>query len=79
MLLVKHRTHHSLEILYNDTDKLLFAAATTITIGDDARTSFWHCAWARGDNDLRILYPTFLRLLANEKRLHSLYVFRGLE
>ncbi|WVZ95975.1 hypothetical protein U9M48_041672 [Paspalum notatum var. saurae] len=37
-----------LEIPCNDTDKLLFATATTIKIGDGARTSFWHCAWAKG-------------------------------
>jgi hypothetical protein len=32
----------------NDTDKLLFAAATRIAIGDGAKTSFWHCAWVNG-------------------------------
>ncbi|WVZ79135.1 hypothetical protein U9M48_026746 [Paspalum notatum var. saurae] len=37
-----------LEIPCNDTDRLLFAAATTIVIGDGAKTSFCHCAWAKG-------------------------------
>ncbi|WVZ86569.1 hypothetical protein U9M48_033328, partial [Paspalum notatum var. saurae] len=37
-----------LEIPCNDTDRLLFAAATRIEIGDGAKTSFWHCAWAQG-------------------------------
>ncbi|WVZ78138.1 LOW QUALITY PROTEIN: hypothetical protein U9M48_025899 [Paspalum notatum var. saurae] len=37
-----------LEIPCNDTDRLLFAAATRIEIEDGAKTSFWHCAWAQG-------------------------------
>ncbi|WVZ72900.1 hypothetical protein U9M48_021288 [Paspalum notatum var. saurae] len=37
-----------LEIPCNNTDRLLFAAATTIVLGDGAKTSFWHCAWAKG-------------------------------
>ncbi|WVZ67071.1 hypothetical protein U9M48_016209, partial [Paspalum notatum var. saurae] len=37
-----------LEVPCNETDKLLFAAATRIEIGDGAKTSFWHCAWAKG-------------------------------
>ncbi|WVZ64896.1 hypothetical protein U9M48_014346 [Paspalum notatum var. saurae] len=32
----------------NDTDKLLFAAATIITIGDGTKASFWHCTWVEG-------------------------------
>ncbi|WVZ95285.1 hypothetical protein U9M48_041070 [Paspalum notatum var. saurae] len=36
------------EIPCNDTDKHLFAAATRIEIGDGTKTSFWHCAWAKG-------------------------------
>ncbi|WVZ77322.1 hypothetical protein U9M48_025203 [Paspalum notatum var. saurae] len=37
-----------LETPCNDTDKLLFAAATKITIGNGDKTSFWHCAWIEG-------------------------------
>ncbi|WVZ62399.1 hypothetical protein U9M48_012155 [Paspalum notatum var. saurae] len=37
-----------LETPCNDTDKLLFAAATKITIGNGDKTSFWHCAWVEG-------------------------------
>ncbi len=32
----------------DDTDRLLFAAATTITIGDGAKASFWDSAWLEG-------------------------------
>jgi hypothetical protein len=30
------------------TDRLLFAAATSITVGDGRRTSFWSSAWLQG-------------------------------
>lgn len=32
----------------DDTDKLLFAAATSITIGNGATVSFWESAWWQG-------------------------------
>lgn len=32
----------------DDIDKLLFAAATTIAIGDGAKLSFWDSAWLEG-------------------------------
>ena len=32
----------------DDTDKLLFAAATTITIGNGAKISFWESSWTQG-------------------------------
>ncbi len=32
----------------DDTDKLLFTAATSITVGDGARASFWELAWLQG-------------------------------
>lgn len=32
----------------NDIDKLLFVAATSITVGDGARVSFWESAWLQG-------------------------------
>ena len=32
----------------NDKDKLLFAAVTTIKIGNGAKASFWHSAWIQG-------------------------------
>jgi hypothetical protein len=33
---------------YDDIDKLLFAATTTIKIGDGATTSLWELAWWEG-------------------------------
>jgi len=32
----------------NETDKLLFAASTTLVIGDGTKISFWNSAWAGG-------------------------------
>ena len=32
----------------DDTDSLLFAACTTITLGDGKRTTFWHSRWLQG-------------------------------
>ena len=40
------------EIPCNETDKKLFAAATTITVGNGSRTSFWHCGWFRGQRPI---------------------------
>jgi len=53
----------------HDTDKLLFAAATRIIIGDGARTSFWHCAWAKGQRPKDIAPDIFA---ASSKRVLSL-------
>ncbi|WVZ95115.1 hypothetical protein U9M48_040917, partial [Paspalum notatum var. saurae] len=44
----------------NDTDRLLFAAATRIVIGDGAKTSFWHCAWANGRRPKDIAHDIFI-------------------
>lgn len=37
-----------LNIPCNKTDKLLFAAATSINIGDGRKISIWHEAWVQG-------------------------------
>ncbi|WVZ64871.1 hypothetical protein U9M48_014329 [Paspalum notatum var. saurae] len=58
-----------MEIPCNDTDRLLFAAATEIIIGDGARTSFWHCAWAKGQRPKDIAPDIFA---ASSKRKLSL-------
>ncbi|WVZ75406.1 hypothetical protein U9M48_023459 [Paspalum notatum var. saurae] len=59
-----------LEIPCNDTDRLLFAAATEIIIGDGARMSFWHCAWAKGQRPKDIAPDIFA---ASSKRKLSLW------
>lgn len=32
----------------NDTDRLLFAACTTIVLGNGEKTRFWTNAWVKG-------------------------------
>lgn len=35
-------------MLCDDSDRLLFSACTTITLGDEKKTSFWHSSWLQG-------------------------------
>ncbi|KAJ1264986.1 hypothetical protein BS78_08G042700 [Paspalum vaginatum] len=58
-----------MEIPCNDTDKLMFAAATRIIIEDGATTSFWHCAWAKGQRPKDIAPDIYA---ASSKRKWSL-------
>jgi glycerol kinase len=39
---------NNLDTMCDTTDRFLFAAATSITIGDGTRTSFWSSAWLQG-------------------------------
>jgi hypothetical protein len=52
----------------DDTDKLLFAAATTITIGNGAKISFWESAWMQGRR-LKDVAP--LVYAASKKKEHN--------
>jgi len=42
------RMLNNLDTPCDTTDRLLFAAATSITVGDGMRTSFWSNAWLHG-------------------------------
>lgn len=52
-----------------DTDKLLFAATTTITIGDETKASFWESAWLHGRR-LKDIAP--LIYMASKKKNNTL-------
>lgn len=43
----------------NEEDKALFAAATTVSIGDGSTALFWHSSWI-GPNTLASAYPVLL-------------------
>jgi len=59
------------EIPYNRTDRLLFAAATKITIGNGKKTSFWYGAWSQGQR-LKDIAPNLFKISKRKNR--SLYV-----
>jgi len=59
------------EIPCNDTDQLLFAAATTITIGDGRKTKFWDSAWMQGRRP-RDVAPSLFEISKRKNRtLHE--------
>jgi hypothetical protein len=49
------------------TDRLLFAAATTITVGDGMRTPFWSSAWLQGQRP-QDLAPNIFRISKNKNK-----------
>jgi hypothetical protein len=59
------------EIPCNRTDRLFFAAATKITIGDGKKTSFWYGTWIQGQR-LKDIAPNLFKISKRNNR--SLYV-----
>ena len=49
------------DIPCDDTDQLLFAACTTITIGDGKKTKFWQSGWLHGRRP-RDIAPNYSKL-----------------
>jgi hypothetical protein len=52
----------------DDEDKLLFAACTTITLGDEKRASFWDFGWIQGHRPKHIA-PGLFELSTKKKRI----------
>ncbi|KAI4972353.1 hypothetical protein ZWY2020_003278 [Hordeum vulgare] len=44
----------------DEADKALFSASATVTLGNGATTSFWHCSWT-GTGNLKTTFPTLFR------------------
>jgi hypothetical protein len=55
------------DTLCDTTDRLLFVAATSITIGDGTRTSFWSSAWLQGQRP-QDLAPNIFRISKNKNK-----------
>jgi hypothetical protein len=45
----------------SNADHLLFNSSTTITLGDDAKTCFWHNNWLEGEAP-KFLAPNLFQL-----------------
>jgi hypothetical protein len=52
------------------TDRLLFAAATSMTVGDGMRTTFWSSAWLQGQRPQDIA-PNIFRISKNKNKTIS--------
>ena len=52
----------------DDTDGLLFAACTTILVGDGRRTSFWHSRWLQGRR-LKDIAPNLFKISRPKNRI----------
>ena len=52
----------------DDTDGLLFAACTTILVGDGRRTSFWHSRWLQGCR-LKDIAPNLFKISRPKNRI----------
>jgi hypothetical protein len=57
----------NLEIPCSDADRLLFAASTTIEIGDGSKISFWGSAWVRGQRP-KDLAPRLFSISRNKRK-----------
>jgi hypothetical protein len=57
----------NLEIPCSDVDRLLFAASTTIEIGDGSKISFWGSAWVRGQRP-KDLAPRLFSISRNKRK-----------
>lgn len=55
------------ELPCNDVDRLLFNASIIITVGDGAKTRFWHHNWLDGVAP-RYLAPNLFRLVSRKNR-----------
>ena len=49
----------------NETDKHLFAAATTIKIGNEKKIAFWNSAWMQGIRPRDLQYTLYPRKKQN--------------
>src|SRR5688572_871761 len=59
------------DIPCSQVDHKLFAAATTITIGDGKKASFWHSSWAQGQTP-RDMAPNLFNISRTKNRtLHD--------
>jgi hypothetical protein len=51
----------------DEMDNALFAAATTVTLGDGNTASFWRCTWF-GSTTLCSRYPTLYKFASRKQR-----------
>jgi hypothetical protein len=59
------------EIPYDKVDKLLFAASTTLTIGNGERASFWKSAWLNGQRPCDVAPHLFSISRRKNRTLHQ--------
>lgn len=55
----------------DNSDRLLFAACTTIHVGNCKTIKFWHDAWVQGRRPKDIVPNLFVRRTRNRKTLHQ--------
>ena len=60
------------ELPCSDVDRLLFNASIKISLGDGAKTRFWHHNWLEGEAP-RYLAPNLFRLVSRKILQHELW------